>query len=79
MVAHTCMADPGIVYLYADLVRFRCFHFNVFDGEVFACFPSYGSLQSVNCSLPRLHWNLWRTLQVMVWPGAISKRRMDCM
>ena len=44
MVAHTRMADTGIVYFYSDLVRFRCFDLNVFDGEVFASFPSYGGL-----------------------------------
>ena len=48
LVAHTCMADTSIVYFYADFVRFRCLDFNVFDGEVFACFPSYGSLKRVN-------------------------------
>lgn len=49
MMAHTCMADTGVVYFYADFVRFRCLDFNVLDGEVFACFPSYGSLKSVSC------------------------------
>ena len=44
MVAHTRMADTGKVYFYSDLVRFRCFDLNVFDGEVFASFPSYGGL-----------------------------------
>ena len=50
------MADSGIVYFYADFVRFRCLDFNVFDGEVFACFPGYGSLKKVNFILIRLHW-----------------------
>ena len=69
MVAHTRMADTGIVYFYSDLVRFRCFDLNVFDGEVFACFPSYGGLHKVNKFLLCLRWVLWRTLQVMVYPG----------
>lgn len=55
-VAHTCMADTGIIYFYADLVRFGGLDFNVFDGEVFACFPGYCSLESVNCMLPCLGW-----------------------
>lgn len=42
------MADTGVIYFYADLVRFWCFDLNFFDGEVLACFPSYGSLDSVN-------------------------------
>lgn len=45
MVAQTCMANTGIVDLDADFVRFWCFNFNVFDGEVFACFPGYSSLE----------------------------------
>lgn len=43
------MADTSIVYFYADFVCFRCFDVNIFDGEVFACFPSYGGLKRVNC------------------------------
>ena len=54
-VTHTRMADPGIVYFYANLVRFGCFDFDFFNGEVFACFPSYGSLKSVSCMLPCFH------------------------
>ena len=68
MVAHTRMADTGIVYFYSDLMRFRCFDLNVFNAEVFACFPSYGGLQNVSYLLPCLRWVLWRTLQVMVYP-----------
>ena len=69
MVAHTRMAYTGIVYFYSDLVRFRWFDLNVLDGEVFACFPSYGGLQNVSHLLPCLRcWVLWRTLQVMVYP-----------
>lgn len=50
------MADTGIIYFYADFVRFRCLDFNVFDGEVFACFPGYCSLESVKFMLPSLRW-----------------------
>ena len=52
VVARTCMADTSVVYFYADFVRFGCFDLNVFDREVFSCFPGYGSLDSVNCMLP---------------------------
>lgn len=31
MVAQTCMADTGVVYFYADFVRFWCFNFNVLN------------------------------------------------
>ena len=51
MGAHTRMADTGVVYFYSDLVRSRCFYLNVFNGEVFAGFPRYGGLETVNhCS-----------------------------
>ena len=50
------MADPGIVYFYANFVRFRCFDFNVFDREVFACFPSYGSLTGVKFITIFVQW-----------------------
>lgn len=48
ILAQTCMANTSVVYFYADFVRFWCFDLNVFNGEVFACFPGYGSLELVN-------------------------------
>ena len=48
ILAQTCMANTGVVYFYADLVRFWCFDLNVFNGKIFACFPGYGSLKRVN-------------------------------
>ena len=51
-VLQTRMADTGIVYLYANLVRFWSFNFDIFDGKVFACLPSYSSLDGVNSMAP---------------------------
>lgn len=68
MVAQTCMANTGIVYLDADFVRFWCFHFNVFDGEVLACFPGYGSLKGRQLHAIKAPLGIQPTLQVIVWP-----------
>ena len=55
IVLQTCMADTGVVYFYANLVRFWCFHLDIFDRKVFACLPSYSSLDDVSRMPPCFH------------------------
>ena len=71
--AQTCMADTSVVYFYTDFVRFWCFNLNVFDREVFACFPGYGSLARVNHVLPCLHWKSDILCRLLSGPRRISK------
>ena len=70
MVAHTRMADTGVVYFYANLVRLGCSDLNFFNGEVFACFPSYGSLESVNSIRP---WAPSRNLAYFAGNGLVRE------
>src|ERR1700712_2215742 len=44
---HTCMADSGIIYLNPNFVCPRRLDLDVFDGEVFAGFPSYCGLSQI--------------------------------
>lgn len=55
------MAYTGVVDFDTDFVCLRGFDFDVFDREVFACFPGYGSLgRRVNSSALKIQWR-WRS------------------
>ncbi len=42
------MADASVVNLYSNFMRFWWSNFDVFDGEVFACFPGHRGLLPIN-------------------------------
>jgi hypothetical protein len=45
----TSMANPGIVDLDADFMGFWRGNLDVFNGEVFACFPRHSGLSVMPC------------------------------
>jgi len=40
----TCVTDACVVYFYSDFVSLGSLDLDILDGEIFASFPSYGSL-----------------------------------
>ena len=66
--ARTCMTNSSVVYFYADFVGFGWLNLDILNRQVFASFPSYGSLQFVDSASDGCLRAGFSTLQVIVFP-----------
>ena len=70
------MTDTSVVDLNSDFMGFGWRDFDVFDHQVFSCFPSHCGLHPVSiASLGRAVWAMGLTLQVIVWNKSVSELR----